>query len=134
MQEQAKETVESLGLKSRAIELMDYATEAIKSGADFAGDQAPKLVSEVIAYGRAYWTVMVVIGLVFLIGGGTATIRRSKAWYDWSCSHDCPHFGFFVAIPSIIAGVCIFFANLDAFLKVWFAPRLYVIEWIGKLF
>jgi len=134
MQEQAKETVESLGLKSRAIELMDYVTEAIKSGADFAGDQAPKLVSEVIAYGRAFWTAMIVVALILLVGGGVAMIRRSKAWYEWSCSHDCPHFGYFVAIPSMIAGTTIFFTNLDAFLKSWFAPRLYVIEWIGKLF
>lgn len=100
--------------------------EATQSGASFAIDQAPKIVQEKIIVGRVEETVFFV-ALVALTFG--------LAWFVRHVSRDdYPSEG--AIIGSIFAGIGMCITAVLSFVAfhnaamAWFAPRIYVIEWL----
>lgn len=115
-------------------QLADYLASiasAAKAGSQFAIEQAPLVVQEKIAYGRAAETFQ----LVLFIAAAYIGYRISR----WGFAADRDGFsdggiaaGFVgcasAVIFSIIAAFQVFFVA-----QVWLAPRLYVIEWATDL-
>jgi hypothetical protein len=113
---------------------LESIASAAKSSGAFVLEQAPLVVQEKIAYGRVWETFLLVVvaiaAVIFLrmLVWGVISLRASSYHDDG---------------PSIAATVCggigSFFgcigtlAQADAAIKVWFAPRLYIIEWVMGL-
>lgn len=102
-----------------------------QDAATWAKAELPLLVKEKIAFGRAWDSALLVVLLL-------VSIFVVKAWNRWSAyeANDVFNKGA-LAIPMGIAtvlwlGMCV--AQLHDVLLVWFAPRLYIVEWlIGML-
>lgn len=112
--------------------------EATDAGASFALEQAPLIVQEKVAYGRVVltsWTVLLLAASMlsaYVVWRHirTAQVKRGED-YDFI---DDTHPG--VIIPFSIATALTLATGLgvatDA-AQVWFAPRLYVLEWLAGL-
>lgn len=92
-------------------------------GADakqFAADQIPPLVAEKIAFGRVEDTLFFV---VFAVACGFCV-----RWTVWSVREEHP-----IGIATVLCGAIFGFIAalaLHESLMVWFAPRLYIVEWL----
>jgi hypothetical protein len=103
--------------------------EAADTGGSFVLDQAPAIVQEKIAYGRATETLWCVVGVLLLLLAYWFS-KRAMRWFD---EMEGNPFGFIGAGVFAFFGVILTLIHVDAALKVWFAPRLYVIEWLSEL-
>jgi hypothetical protein len=109
--------------------MMTYADDAV----GFAKDQIPPLIQEKIAYGRAWETSVFVVGFIscFILwrfamrtwrwekGGGTNDENRGLPTV-------------LVSIVSVVASMATL-SQLNSMLLVWFAPRLYIVEWLKSM-
>jgi hypothetical protein len=109
--------------------------ETMKAGWEFALTQAPLIVQEKIAYGRVMETgyfVLFVVGAVVCLRIALWATRRVK---DTLVTGDEPPY----IIAEILAvGGCVVFAiaaltEFQTVVQVWFAPRLYILEWAASL-
>lgn len=116
--------------------------ETAQQGTSFALEQAPLLVQEKIAYGRAWslcLTAVCVVGFTvgvrFWRAGWVAyqaaraeAERRGDLWIETEGGVRCA----MAAIGCVITGVFGVAATQMA-VKAWFAPRLYIVEWLIDL-
>lgn len=115
-------------------------SEMLRSGAmeavTFAKAQLPGVLQEVILYNRIYYTFMVVLALLLM------TVCWTKAYQSFVIVSGPPVkesvfenamnklvLSSFVGLFSTLA----FFGNLDPFLKVWVAPRMFLLEYVMQL-
>lgn len=105
--------------------LMNVANDAAK----FAGDQIPPLVQEKIVFGRAWETTL----LALMVALSCVLLYQVRKWFQWASEdEDSPApillsiFGTF----GVLAGVVFSIVQCREVLLVWFAPRLYLVEWL----
>lgn len=105
---------------------MDVASDASK----WAAQQIPPLVQEKIVFGRAYETAAEIGSLVM------AAILIRLAMKLWRLAHaddyDNPlHVvgGLITSIVCVLPVICAI-SEAESFFMVWFAPRLYIVEWL----
>jgi hypothetical protein len=102
--------------------------QQLRSGADFVIEQAPLVVQEKVLYGRIEAAGLVVGGIVTLCAG-IWLLRRAERWF----SRDDNPFGYVGGITGTAGGaVWVLFSVIEGS-KPWFAPRLYVAEWLAGL-
>lgn len=121
--------------------LMNVASD----GAKWAGSQIPPLVQEKILYGRISHTAWAVLFAVVAWQAARVTAMfyrqacadradRASKGFDPHIWPDRPG-----GLPSIGCGALVFIAsclavlNLNDALLAWFAPRLYIVEWLRTL-
>lgn len=128
MDEQAQQLVTDAGEKVLA--WLD-ATEG------FAIEQAPLLAQEIVRYGIFYNAAMLLIPLVLAVLFGGLSYRAGTAKGTWEEGSPkavicviCGVFAGFMALVLIIVGLG---KHLPAFFKATLAPRLYILEQIGRL-
>lgn len=95
--------------------------ELAAQGKDFVLAQAPLVVREAIAYGRAVETWYVVISLIGLVVCYRVALKVHR-----SDDHEMlplPIIGCIAALT----GLCL---NVPDMLMAWFAPRIYLINWL----
>lgn len=95
-------------------------------------DQAPRVIHDLVAMGRAESTACVVIGLAMLAVGAQWTRRLCiKSFKEMD---DGPAFlGGMAMFGAALAGLLVAVAHAHQFVASWFAPRVYVIETIGSM-
>lgn len=109
--------------------LMDFASDA----KTFASHEVPLLIQEKIAFGRAWNTTLFVVLL------GTIVVAWKSSQFCWKkhAEHankynDWDGGGTICAIAIPLCGIaCVF--QLYEVLLVWFAPRLYIVQWLISL-
>jgi hypothetical protein len=108
--------------------------ETIRTGAESAGNfvltQAPLVVQQKVAWGRAFETTWLVIGAIALL----ALLYYAKRVYAWSSKNSDEGFSIGFLYTCLSFGV--FLLTMDQLkltLQVWLAPRLYIIEWLVSL-
>jgi hypothetical protein len=102
-------------------------------GKDFILTQAPQVVQEKVAWGRAWETIELVIFLAILSFG----IWGCRKTFHWAVAKNKGYkdgmqwlvFAFPVCFPTVIIFWMTMY-QLYVTLQVWFAPRLYIIDWI----
>lgn len=115
-------------LQKQLAALLAQLMTAANDAAKFAGDQIPPLIQEKIAFGRAWETITLAMVIVGLAVGGYWLKRfwkfaRDTPDDDWVSGAMFSTLGFLIAV-----GVCI--DRMHQTLLVWFAPRLYIVEWL----
>lgn len=117
-------------VSEQAAKLLEDLRGLLEKGGQFVMEQAPPLAKEIIAYGRAYHTIVLLLSVATAITCWVMLSRRGKAWIEWCNDNDCPHIGFFVTIiPGIVSTIATLF-SIEGVCKVWFAPRLYLLDYI----
>ena len=111
--------------------LKEIATAA-RAGADFAIEQAPLVVQEKIAYARVSETAFCVLAVL-----GAFIAAQAFVWGTREGGMDADNPLAFVA--QLAGGIlCVVLtigslAQLNTVMLVWFAPRLYILEWVMGL-
>lgn len=135
----------STELQTRLVSVLDYLGEAVKSGADFASQQAPAVAREVVLYGAIVNWAGVVVMLAFVL-----VCVRALAWIvkeekadrakheeqqkDERYKSDFDPFGHavigFLCIAVAVGCMCnAIFSFAPRAAKATWAPRVYLIEW-----
>jgi hypothetical protein len=135
-------------LKQSILSVVNSAIVAGKDVVDFAYEQAPMLVREIISYNIVINGTYVFLSFVlFALAGFLLKISRKmykENMQEWKSqgspyiSKDSYEFspimlGTFGFVLPLVAGLALFFANIGALLKVVFAPRLFLLEYISTL-
>lgn len=114
-------------LQQQLADYLKLILETIKTGSTFVAGQVPLVVQEKITYGRAEETITLVI-LIVLVYLSYRTVRWGMDQNDEMSVVACVVGGIGILLFTVLALI-----ELDFVLKVWFAPRLYIIEWIVSL-
>ena len=128
-------------MEERLESILVWLEEAVKVTGEFLTEQTPLVVQEVLVYHRMYYTTGVVIALLLI------TSSAFRLWWNWDAllvkvrwsygdekpdlsGEACFHY-VSMALPTFI-GLMLMGMAFDSFLKVWFAPRLFLLEWIRR--
>ena len=109
----------------------EWVLSLAKSGTEIVADQWPSFVQEVLMFHRVLYVCGTAMGAMLLCGGialilqGIRLSNRSHYYNDGGVI--CVVSG---GISSFV-GLTWFSITLCCALKVWFAPRLFLIEWAG---
>lgn len=115
--------------EQQAAELLEY----VKQGVEFGKDQAPIIAKEILQYGAvANWTLLGVgIVLIGLVWGG---ILCSRWGADLDVDNDMAVvLGVFVSAGSAIGAIVALSQAINGLYKVYYAPRLYILERIAGM-
>lgn len=101
----------------------------LKSAKDFTVEQAPQVAKEILHYNLASCIVWLILG----IAGGIATWKFCM-WIAKKGEDDSDYNGFYMlaAIPAIVS-MLILESNAMEIVKIYLAPRLYLIEYFADL-
>ncbi len=133
-------------MKSETLEQLDKSgADAIKTAqeygtqiVEFVKEQAPELIEEIILFKRVEYSLYMCIGIVLGIISYKLTrmappILKKYAPYD-ELHEFCTAFAIIVSIIfTSIAGCITMSINLTTLCQVWFAPRLYLLEYFSDL-
>jgi hypothetical protein len=106
---------------------LDKVIGAVEAGLDLAGKEAPLVVSEILNYGLMLNSVLIGVGCFILIIG-LFLVRL-----EFSPKNKC------TGLPGMFAIVCFVFSTVSIvthflhLMKIWLAPRLYVLDQLRNL-
>lgn len=113
--------------------------EATKGAKDFVLEQAPEVVRDVVALGRAEMTVQLVLAAAGIVMAQWVA-RLCCRWFDQAKvdgAQEDQLAGYATAFIGVclfgIAAVVVFLDGIHEFCAAWFAPRVYVIEYVAEL-
>lgn len=119
-------------LQQQLADLLAKLSAVAQDSAAWAAQQIPPLVQEKIAFGRAWETSAFVIIVLALAPLGYWT------WRGWRRAYR-DDFDFDTTFPMSLASIPFLGLSLGALVQlhdvmlVWFAPRLYIVEWLMDL-
>ena len=123
-------------MKGKIIASLEKIASWIEEAEAFAREQAPLIVQEILDYGMAKELIQCLVPFCFFLACGTFVIialRKGKKleWYrtgeNWAIAAGAVSFvGLFLFIVSTVEFVDV--------LKVYLAPRVYVLEQLRYLF
>lgn len=124
-------------LKKQLAAMLAQLSTAAQEGAAWTANQIPPLVREKILYGRisnTMWCLLGVIGVIL----SYRICKRSWPEDDDDRRYDMwiKRKGAGMCITCFIVGalsLCFVLFAGDEALEAWFAPRLYIVEWLSGL-
>lgn len=109
--------------------------QVLETGATLAKEQIPLILWEKIAVDRIYYTSLVLffvaIALVFRLYDKRVWAWANRAAYN-SDGFSYPIGVVTIAGPKLVA-LLVLMVNSYTLATVWFAPRLYLIEWVKEM-
>jgi hypothetical protein len=136
-QEPVKQAAASDQVKAELVKWIQGLTKAVESGAQLAQEQIPLVLWEVVAYGRAVHTLLALIalGLIAYVLRCIYVLPKLSVVAD-GYNDDAKKASaqiiirIVTGILSAFIGCIVFFENIQPAFKAWFAPRLYIIDWL----
>lgn len=116
-------------LQKQLAEMLAKLMTFAEDGAKWAGEQIPPLVREKIALGRAEESVWMAVSVGLLLAGVVIAVKTWPWMVDNLDYGPTP----LVTAVAVLPGIIAVSGNLHGFLLVWFAPRLYIVEWLRTL-
>jgi len=121
-------------MEDKLIEYADKIVAALESGVDFASEQAPLLIQEVLTYYTISYSIWLFFAFIFLCGGLYFTyklirIELNKDYFD-------DENVFFISIIGLIVNgisISIFISCFSSLIKILVSPRLFLIEKLTEL-
>mgnify|MGYP000600211319 CR=1 FL=1 len=144
VKQQATETVSDKltplqqALLDRADTIMDSMARTVEKASSFAAEQVPDIALQYVAYGRASLTSYMVISVILISLAFYLSIRiglmNSRGYPENSYSWDDRRTGGLITgIPCAVLGIGVFLHNLNNFIMVWVAPKIWLINEIAHL-
>ena len=129
-------------LQKQLAEMLARLMDVASDGAKWAGQQIPPLVEEKILLGRVELTLVVVVGLIACPLLARVALRKFRLAkeidhlkderYKRDEEQTAEALGIASSIGAVFAGLGAAFTVHDMLL-VWFAPRLYIVDWLRTL-
>ena len=113
-------------LDTKLAALVDTIISATKAAGDLAMEQLPDLAMQMVMYGRAYHTVLILISILLCLFA-VYCFRRVDTRDDGTVPHAVG------AMLAIVVGGIIFISNINNFMLSWFAPKVYIIKEVASL-
>jgi uncharacterized membrane protein YoaK (UPF0700 family) len=122
-------------LTQLATQGFDKAMTYLQATEDFVVEQAPLLVQEILHYGLAHNSVLMVLCFIFLAVAGYLCYKCFKRAAECSEVYEAEAPAMIGSVIAIIGlgATAGFIVNLMCVLKIVFAPRLYLIEELRRL-
>lgn len=127
-------------LLNRADAIFSAVAAGVQKAGTFVADQVPDIAYQYVAFGRAYSTLWLLIGLALVIFGIFVIIKvgiNNHYQLPNSTYNDEPHGGRIVAAivgaVSSFVGFFMFAVNTKDALMVWFAPKVWLLIELAKL-
>lgn len=124
-------------LLSRADSIFESIANAVNKATTFAAEQIPDIAMQYVAYGRATTSAYIAIGLIVFIIGTWLFVRvgiMNSRKYPLTHSWDDRRSGAVMAgIPMSVIGSSMILKELNAFLMVWFAPKIWLLTELAHL-
>lgn len=127
-------------------EILEFLRDGLESGVEFASEQVPILIQEILSWGLIYYAMNLLIwisipGVVLFVAWRLRTWLRVEedchsykdcSGYDgkevaWVVSH------WVLPIASSVWAICVIGTFVPPILKILVAPRLYLIEQVQYL-
>lgn len=110
--------------------IIEQTKEGIARGIEVLMEQSPILVKEILTFHAWKYGLLTCLGVLcflslLMIIPCLKAIKKKDAW-------EAAPFLLFFMLPGGL-GLGIFFENVFAYIKVLAAPRLFLVEYIGKL-
>ncbi len=120
-----------VNLDQRINAILDYVGDTGKQIVDFSAEQIPLLVKEVITWGiveHMFYATACLITVIFLL----LAIRFFMNKFRQNISGDPFGWGMGIFLLSVLScGACVgITSNVTLAAKAYFAPRLYLIDWV----
>lgn len=131
----AAPTVQKVGdvLADKLLKAMDATGNAVDKAVDFVMEQTPLLVQEVLHWYFAYYLIMFILGFV-VVGALAYLTYRTNKWIKSKKDDDYMVAWLPIGVINLIGIVvaCDSLFNLT-WLKIYIAPRLWLIEYTTQL-
>ena len=116
--------------------------DGVKDGVSFVAGQLPDVIQQIVVYNRAILSAYMMLALVLVIVGIVASVkftRRVSEFHtatEWKVKDSIFPFILIngvVAVGTFMASFVTAANNFTEFAKVWFAPKLWLIEYAAHL-
>ena len=112
-------------------EAINELMEIIKSGHDFAVEQMPHVAQEIIFYEKFEHSVWFTVAVLVLVGLTYLWKIVISKFQKWDTEPFCFSCFFLVLVTAFfILGLVL---ETSALIKVWCAPRLVILDYLGNL-
>ena len=121
-------------LQKQLADMLAKLTDATTGAVTWASAQIPPLVTEKIALGRAEESLWMAFSIALFIGAAICSVMlwrsalSGEGMDEDTCAAIC-----FGQLVLFALGLLPVYWNLHSFLLVWFAPRLYIVEWLKTM-
>jgi len=127
--------MEKSEMTERFVVLTDFITASLQEGKELVLEQAPLLVQELILAKRIEHTIGLLIGIGLLVAAIKLTGYTRKNYDDWTAGCGDPR-AFLYPI-----GLCLLYifvsvvlmVDINGLIYVWFAPRVFILEYMANL-
>lgn len=134
------ETVKEIPYIDQAIaNIITQFTSGINTASDFLKSEIPDVVSQLLMWNFCISLIWFSIGTILFITGATSVYRFCKRWDDLNrdkygdVRFDVTQTSLLIYfICSLLPGIIFICAN-TIWLKIWIAPKLYLIEYVRTL-
>lgn len=136
-------------LEESLVDILAWLKETAASGTDFVSEQAPIVCQEIVAFGRIWWTLLLILCLIAVATSVFLFRYANQKEAEANEIEDKHEAGWcrkqknlmaesvaagFLFIALFLGGAVGIFACGYWCLLVWFAPRLYIIDYLKDLF
>lgn len=111
--------------------ILQYIESGVKQTEDFAAEQVPLIIQEILMYNGFVSGLLCVLSITALVIMFFAVI--GKGWFKNIDKDMVDITSVILFFPLIFPLIVILFLNVSSFLKIVFAPRLYLIEYVSNL-
>lgn len=108
-------------------ELLEKATNGIDAAVSFSQSQLPDVIHQLLVWNAVSSALAQIVGMLIII---LPIVYSVKKW-ELICDNDCQPFMMF-HIMTLSIGLLFVADNFD-WLKIWLAPKLYLIEYAASL-
>ena len=112
-------------------EILNYIHNGIKNAGDFVVEQTPLLIQEILTYNLIFHGSLVGVG-VFIIFVAICFSLYFIRKIDWKDDNHVIPFVIFNAFVWFVS-LCLVFKNIFVVVKIYFAPRIYLLEYVSDL-
>lgn len=132
MVERLKGEIMDKDVTDKVSAILGFIQAGVEKTSDFAVEQIPIVAKEILQYGFIH---SIVCGLIALAIGVVVMklFLRFLAWLkkEGDLSDGAP-FSLFLLLPALVC-LCIAYSFFDDAVKIKFAPRVYLIEYVSNL-
>lgn len=118
-------------LLDQLLPIAEKAKEGVFGAVEFLEQQAPEVINELLWWkgitSFLWWAAAVVFIVVYAV-----CAKRLWEWIDKQNDTDATMVGLILSAVTLIPAAISLFVN-TAWLQILIAPRLYIIEYVGKL-
>jgi hypothetical protein len=122
---------------AQAERLLKLITDSLEQGKDFVLEQAPDVVQQLILLKRIEYSVYVLVAVPFLAVTAAFVLRSlPRIKEEFNDMSSPPLRSFASAVLGVIAfptTIMLFENILPVLLKVWFAPKVYLLEYLASI-